>query len=606
MQIVSLFFVISGSVCFSFCTFAVSKMKQTTIIVLFSLLAQSDLLAQETNKDSMPQAVCPVVKIQPEQMPSLNTPRSGHHTLCVNGEITVFGGHTSGFVPTRTAEYFKDGAWHQMDMVYTHDAGSALILKSGKVLLSGGFERGLGIGQSHEVEMYDPKTHTFDGFGCLDTKRASHTQVELDHGKVVITGNWYHEDAIEMYDGNITFTNVKNTSQQRTLTNVFRIAPDDVIIFGGQGYKGNDFDTIIVDRLKGEPFTDPLFETWKPTHLHISIHNDDSFIGDETKGIYSYLFPVKNKEGQIAIAKSDGMKFSLVPTTSPIPTKFQENTIIYYSQILVDRKAQKGYIMGNDSIHQTSSHIYILCIDYSPMAKGEPCPVTLYYTDPIPEFVDASPLITPQGNLLLTGGTGKKENPSHNFYPLAHVFLFHLGSDEFCDVVISSFLSPIPWLLGSILLLAVAIICIYLFYRQPKQEQTVEKEDEASKTPDPKEAANAELMQRIHHLVVEEKQFLNSDLTVSALAKQIGTHRNNISACVNLIKGCNFTQYVNGYRIEYAKQLMLKYPDQKANAIGIDSGFANDTSFFRTFRALTGQTPGDWKKQQSSQAETEA
>ena len=583
------------------------KMKQTAIITLISLFAQLNLLAQETSMDSQQQADCPVVKIQPEQLPSLNTPRSGHHTLYVNGEITVFGGHTSGFVPTPTAEYYKNGAWHQMDMVYTHDAGSALVLKSGKVLLSGGFERGLGIGQSHEVEMYDPKTHTFDGFGCLDTKRASHTQVELDHGKVVIAGNWYHEDVIEIYDGDITFTNVKKVSQQRTLTNVFRIAPDDVIIFGGQGYKGNDFDTIIVDRLKGEPFTDPLFETWKPTHLHISIHNDDSFIGDETKGIYSYLFPVKNKEGRMAIAKSDGMKFSLVPTTSPIPTKFQENTIIYYSQILVDRKAQKGYIMGNDSIHQTSSHIYILCIDYSPMAKGEPCPVTLYYTDPIPEFVDASPLITPQGNLLLTGGTGKKENPSHNFYPLAHVFLFHLGSDEFCDeFVISSFLSPIPWLLGSILLLAVAIICIYLFYRQPKQEQTVEKADEAPKTPDPKEAANAELMQRIHHLVVEEKQFLNSDLTVSALAKQIGTHRNNISACVNLIKGCNFTQYVNGYRIEYAKQLMLKYPDQKANAIGIDSGFANDTSFFRTFRAFTGQTPGDWKKQQSSQAETEA
>ena len=567
-------------------------MKQTAIITLISLFAQLNLLAQETSMDSQQQADCPVVKIQPEQLPSLNTPRSGHHTLYVNGEITVFGGHTSGFVPTPTAEYYKNGAWHQMDMVYTHDAGSALVLKSGKVLLSGGFERGLGIGQSHEVEMYDPKTHTFDGFGCLDTKRASHTQVELDHGKVVIAGNWYHEDAIEVYDGNITFTNIKKTSQQRTLTNVFRIAPDDVIIFGGQDYKGNDFDTIIVDRLKGEPFTDPLFETWKPTHLHISIHNDDSFIGDETKGIYSYLFPVKNKEGRMAIAKSDGIKFSLVPTTSPIPTKFQENTITYYSQILVDRKAQKGYIMGNDSIHQTSSHIYILCIDYSPMAKGEPCPVTLYYTDPIPEFVDASPLITPQGNLLLTGA-------------LAHVFLFHFGSDEF---VATSFLSPVPWLLGSILLLAVAIICIYLFYRQPKQDQEVENEvetPETPKTPDPKEAANAELMQRIHHLVVEEKQFLNSDLTASGLANELGTHRNNISACVNLIKGCNFTQYVNGYRIEYAKQLMLKYPDQKANAIGIDSGFANDTSFFRTFRAFTGLTPGDWKKQQSSQTKTE-
>ena len=578
-------------------------MKRIAIITLVSLFAQLNILAQKTGTGSLQQAVCPLVKIQPEQLPRLNTPRSGHHTLCVNGEITVFGGHTSGFVPTSTAEYYKDGTWHQMDMVYTHDAGSALILKSGKVLLSGGFERGLGIGQSHEVEMYDPKTHTFDGFGCLDTKRASHTQMELDSGRVVITGNWYHEDAIEMYDGNITFTNVKKTSQNRALTNVFRVAPDDVIIFGGQDYKGNDFDTIIVDRLKGEPFTDPLFETWKPLHLHISIHNDDSFIGDETKGIYSYLFPVKNKEGQLAIAKADGTNFSLVPTTSPIPMKFQENTIIYYSQVLVDRKAQKGYIIGNDSIHQTSSHIYILCIDYSPALKGTPCPVTLYYTDPIPDFVDASPLITPKGNLLLTGGTGKKENPSHNFYPLDNVFLFHFGSDEF---VASSFLMPTPWLIGTLLLITAAIICFYFYYRrQAKQKQTVdENEAKAPKTLDSKDVANAELMQRIHHLVVEEKQFLNSDLTASGLANELGTHRNNISACVNLIKGCNFTQYVNGYRIEYAKQLMLRHPDLKANAIGIDSGFANDISFFRTFKGLTGQTPGDWKKEHLPQTET--
>ena len=569
-------------------------MKRIAIIALVYLFAQLNILAQKMGTDSLQQAVCPLIKIQPEQLPRLNTPRSGHHTLCVNGEITVFGGHTSGFVPTPTAEYYKDGSWHQMDMVYTHDAGSTLILKSGKVLLSGGFERGLGIGQSHEVEMYDSKTHTFDGFGCLDTKRASHTQMELDSGRVVITGNWYHEDAIEKYDGNITFTNVKKTSQNRALTNVFRVAPDDVIIFGGQDYKGNDFDTIIVDRLKGESFTDPLFETWKPTHLHISIHNDDSFIGDETKGIYSYLFPVKNKEGQIAIAKSDGMKFSLVPTTSPIPTKFQENTIIYYSQILVDRKAQKGYIMGNDSIHQTSSHIYILCIDYSPMAEGKPCPVTLYYTDPIPEFVDASPLITPQGNLLLTGGTGKKENPSHNFYPLDNVFLFHFGSDEF---VASSLLMPTPWLLGTLLLITAAIICFYFYYRrQSKQKQTdAENEAKSPKASDPKESGNAELMQRIHHLVVEEKQFLNSDLTVSDIAKQLGTHRNNISSCVNLIKGCNFTQLVNGYRIEYAKQLMRQHPDMKLNTVGLESGFANETSFYRTFKMITGKTPSEWK-----------
>jgi AraC-like DNA-binding protein len=250
--------------------------------------------------------------------------------------------------------------------------------------------------------------------------------------------------------------------------------------------------------------------------------------------------------------------------------------------------------MGNDSIHQTSSHIYILCIDYSPISEGKPCPVTLYYTDPIPDFVDASPLITPQGNLLLTGGTGKKENPSHNFYPLDNVFLFHFGSDEF---VASSFFISTPWLLGTLLLITAAIICFYFYYRrQAKQKQTVdENEAKAPKTLDSKDVANAELMQRIHHLVVEEKQFLNSDLTASGLAIELGTHRNNISACVNLIKGCNFTQYVNGYRIEYAKQLIRQHPEMKLYNVGYESGFTNETSFYRTFKALTGKTPSEWK-----------
>ena len=249
--------------------------------------------------------------------------------------------------------------------------------------------------------------------------------------------------------------------------------------------------------------------------------------------------------------------------------------------------------MGYDSIHQTSSHIYILCIDYNPALKGAPCPVTLYYTDPIPDFVDASPLITPKGNLLLTGGTGKKEDPSHNFYPLDNVFLFHFGSDEF---VTSSSLRPTPWLIGTLLLITVAIICFFIYRRQSKQKQTLEENEAKSpKASDPKESGNAELMQRIHHLVVEEKQFLISDLTVSDIAKQLGTHRNNISSCVNLIKGCNFTQLVNGYRIEYAKQLMRQHPDMKLNTVGLESGFANETSFYRTFKMITGKTPSEWK-----------
>lgn len=63
----------------------------------------------------------PVKKIETERLSDLNVARVSHATLFVNGELTVIGGHTDGFVPTATAEYFSDGAWHELPTVYSHD-----------------------------------------------------------------------------------------------------------------------------------------------------------------------------------------------------------------------------------------------------------------------------------------------------------------------------------------------------------------------------------------------------------------------------------------------------------------------------------------------------
>ena len=83
--------------------------------------------------DSIP-SVCPIVKMEAERLPDLNIPRAGHKVLVAGGEYVVFGGHTNGFVPTQTAEYFRDGEWHVMQMTYNHDFGTVILLKSGKVL----------------------------------------------------------------------------------------------------------------------------------------------------------------------------------------------------------------------------------------------------------------------------------------------------------------------------------------------------------------------------------------------------------------------------------------------------------------------------------------
>ena len=158
-----------------------------------------------------PQA-CPIVKIEAERLPDLNIPRNAHSIFCVNGGITVVGGHTKSFIPTATAEYFKDGKWHLMETEYPHDNGICVVLKSGKVLLAGGHAEPMGVGNTFPVEEYDPVTHTFRGFSCLSTKRALAVGAELDSGRVMVTGNWYAEDGIEIFDGDRNFNHVKGVS----------------------------------------------------------------------------------------------------------------------------------------------------------------------------------------------------------------------------------------------------------------------------------------------------------------------------------------------------------------------------------------------------------
>ena len=182
---------------------------------------------------------CPVKKIDTERLPDLNIPRAGHALFSVNEEITVAGGHTDGFVPTPTAEYYRDGEWHMINMVYNHDFAASVVLKNGKVLLLGGTEQPIGIGQTFLAELYDPKTHAFDGFGSMERKRTHASALELDSGLVIISGNWYHDDGIEVFDGKKRFTYIKDVADQRSAPHMFRISKDDALIVGFTDTKGD-------------------------------------------------------------------------------------------------------------------------------------------------------------------------------------------------------------------------------------------------------------------------------------------------------------------------------------------------------------------------------
>ena len=84
-------------------------------------------------------------------------------------------------------------------------------------------------------------------------------------------------------------------------------------------------------------------------------------------------------------------------------------------------------------------------------------------------------------------------------------------------------------------------------------------------------------------------------LKVSDLATRLGTNATYISACINGQAGKSFPEFLNDYRLRHAQKLMAEQPDRLLADIADESGFSNEQSFFRSFKARTGLTPQEWK-----------
>lgn len=121
-----------------------------------------------------------------------------------------------------------------------------------------------------------------------------------------------------------------------------------------------------------------------------------------------------------------------------------------------------------------------------------------------------------------------------------------------------------------------------------------EGESAAVDTLPPADEMQQLMMEKVCRMMEEEQLYLNSELKVQHVAERLGTNRTYLSGCINTVKGCTFTQLVNAYRVEHAKRLLIQQPGMKIASVFLNSGFANEMTFFRAFKAITGTTPKEW------------
>lgn len=90
--------------------------------------------------------------------------------------------------------------------------------------------------------------------------------------------------------------------------------------------------------------------------------------------------------------------------------------------------------------------------------------------------------------------------------------------------------------------------------------------------------------------------FQDNELSLAKLALASGLNVHLASKAINECSGGNFYDWVNLYRVEKAKSLLLE-SDVQVSRVCFDVGFNSKSTFYAAFKKVTGLTPGAYRKQ---------
>lgn len=102
-----------------------------------------------------------------------------------------------------------------------------------------------------------------------------------------------------------------------------------------------------------------------------------------------------------------------------------------------------------------------------------------------------------------------------------------------------------------------------------------------------------DLVARIEQ-AMQQQLYREPELSRDSLAEILSVGEQALSRTINQHFGCNFSEYINSYRIEEAKA-RLANESTPVTAIAFEVGFNSIASFNRVFRQLVGNSPTEYR-----------
>jgi AraC-like DNA-binding protein len=99
-----------------------------------------------------------------------------------------------------------------------------------------------------------------------------------------------------------------------------------------------------------------------------------------------------------------------------------------------------------------------------------------------------------------------------------------------------------------------------------------------------------------------EKPYLDPELNLPSLARQMDLSVHEMSELINLGFGENFAQFVNRHRLEESKRLLLSEKHAHLSMVGIafEAGFNSKTAFNTAFKKMVGVSPTEYREKENT------
>lgn len=107
--------------------------------------------------------------------------------------------------------------------------------------------------------------------------------------------------------------------------------------------------------------------------------------------------------------------------------------------------------------------------------------------------------------------------------------------------------------------------------------------------------ADLDISIRFERFMLQERAFLNPEITLDDVAERLGVGRDVVSDMMDDVFGISFSVYLNMLRIDYAEQYILNNDNVTQKDIARACGYSSAASFNVAFTRQIGVTPKIWK-----------